>query len=356
MVHKPKFFYIILSTGILMLLCTAFTYFSCSDEDSNGALGKPKETKAPGFYVEDGKIYDTNGQEFIPLGPNAEVFWQANKKCHLQSLREHIPQAGANAVRLVTVTNNENWAWNSTAANKRAMIEASIEGEIVPMLEFHDATCDDDFEPVADYWNSEKIIQLCKEFEKYLIINLANEHNFETMEDWLERYSRLIQNLREEEVNNMIVVDGHSKCGQGPEVFTEYARDLYEADPLHNVAFSIHMYGYWETETPKDWQYKVQDWLDSLDQTGLAFMIGEFGWDEPTNESVPYNPREVIAKADELNMGWFNWSWFDGKEKMRFNIVKSLCAPPVSDSLTPGGKYIVPYWRKHAEKASIFTK
>ncbi|MFW6101153.1 MAG: cellulase family glycosylhydrolase, partial [Bacteroidota bacterium] len=212
-----KLSYSIFQTVTLMLLFTAFSWSSCSVGDQNAFVDKPEEIETKGFFVKDGTIYDGNGRKFTLMGPNAGVFWQNNKKCHLQSLREHIPRAGANAVRLVTVTNNEDWAWNSTAANKRAMIEASIEGEIVPMLEFHDATCDDDFEPVADYWKSEKIIQLCKEFEKYLIINLANEHNFETMEDWLERYSRLIQNLRKKGINNMIVVDGHSKCGQGPE-------------------------------------------------------------------------------------------------------------------------------------------
>jgi len=48
---------------------------------------------------------------------------------------------------------------------------------------------------------------------------------------------------------------------------------LIAHDPIHNLVFSIHMYGEWKKVNPN---YKIGEKLWQLWQAGLTVIVGEF--------------------------------------------------------------------------------
>jgi hypothetical protein len=78
-------------------------------------------------------------------------------------------------------------------------------------------------------------------------------------------------------------------------------------------------------------------------------MIGEFGWDSPKSEDVPYDAKSLVATAARHGMGWTFWAWFDQLSVPHLGIVTSMASPT---RLTTAGKFIVPYLRAHAGKAT----
>ncbi len=342
------------SNGSIILLCTLFLFPILS---AYSREFRPAGNTGTGFFVKQGKIYDANGVEFIPMGYNSTVFWGGKGDCKKDNLQHTIPSTGANAVRLVTVTENQGntWSWSANASVQRELVQLCVDNKIVPMLEMHDATCGDDIQPVFDYWLSDSMVQLCKDFEKYLIVNIANEHNFATPEDWRDDYISFIGQLRDKGVNNLIAVDAGKTCGQNPEGVLQYGQSILDGDPQNNVLLTIHFYGYWRTDTPESWQFRVQDELQTMRDSNLPVVVGEFGWDTPDGGTVPYDPRLVISTCENLGIGWYFWSFFDGTDKPFYNIITGVCNGYADQNdLTDAGKYIVPYLQSNAVTASVY--
>ncbi|NEQ65488.1 MAG: glycoside hydrolase family 5 protein [Symploca sp. SIO2D2] len=323
-----------------------------------------------GFFVKDGRIFDPNGVEFIPMGCNAAVFWDGRGDCKLRSLSEYIPNAGANTVRLVTLTppefNEANaWAWNASHRMHQEMVRRCVESGLVPMLEMHDATCrDPHFDAIAAYWKSPETVQLCKDYEEHLFINLANEHDFPTAEDWRDEYSKLIGDLRALGVRNPIVLDASGTCGQDPDVIKLYGREVLESDPERNVIFSVHMYIRWRTEIPErvpdGWRFihSVEQEIAWFRENAFPLIIGEFGWHEPMDpgNSVGFRGDLVIETLEKHGYGWYFWSWNEElyPKDQYYCMVKNPCSDGSPETLTPAGEYIIPYWKAKAKRASHF--
>ena len=147
-------------------------------------VSRPETNTGKGFFVLDGILYDASGNEFIPVGANSGVYWQ-NEANGIKSFSD-MKKAGANCVRIVSVTNNSSnsWSWQSSFSKQKACVKASVDNKLIPILEFHDVTCgtgyDDDkddknLKKCVDYWCTPNLVSLCREYEKYLIVNVANE-------------------------------------------------------------------------------------------------------------------------------------------------------------------------------------
>jgi aryl-phospho-beta-D-glucosidase BglC (GH1 family) len=116
-----------------------------------------------------------------------------------------------------------------------------------------------------------------------------------------------------------IVIDAGS-CGQDPYDLINHAQAVYDADPQHNVVFSIHVYGMWcdlAAGVPCDqapgWGgYDLPTLFDAMAATGLPFLIGEFGPGADIGPSpTMLTPGTVITNADARNFGWIAWAWDD---------------------------------------------
>ena len=321
------------------------------------------------FHVSNGKIYDANKKEFIPIGVNSVHAW-LNETNARSALTNEIKKSGANAVRLVT--SGEAWHWTSQSTSpqkKRELVKMTVEAGLVPIIELHDGTCETayDKEPVdghmglkqiVDHWLQPDNVKLMKDYERYLILNIANEWGGDPIE-WRNAYKRAITRLRNAGIKNMLLIDAGG-CGQNPDGILTWGKELLNHDPLRNVAFSVHMYGLWTTaDKPHDpsWQFKVEDYLKRFKESGLAIVLGEFGWEG--SSTVAYNPKILIQKANEYGIGWLFWAWYDTSDKPFFNLTKNTSYSLNSKTdFTDAGKFLVndPQngMKVKAKKASIF--
>ncbi|MGB3616990.1 MAG: cellulase family glycosylhydrolase, partial [Catalinimonas sp.] len=139
---------------------------------------RPVENTGRGFFVKDGRIYDPAGVEFIPMGYNSSVYWGDEVDCKRENMSEHIAASGANAVRIVTQIEGS-FGWNADPTEQRNLVDRAVRAQLVPMLEMHNATCDRDrMRQIVDYWTSDEMVALCRDYEENLWVNIANEHNF----------------------------------------------------------------------------------------------------------------------------------------------------------------------------------
>ncbi|MDY7106252.1 MAG: cellulase family glycosylhydrolase [Actinomycetota bacterium] len=319
---------------------------------------RPEGNDGAGFFVDTGAIYDPNGCEFVPMGFNGAVFWNvtvggskgAHGDLHTASLAD-MSAAGANTVRINSQTAGA-FGWNANPGTQRELVQAAVDADLVPILEMHDATCSNgSIDAVLDYWTTPEMVALAQDFDDSLWINLANEHTFSSPEEWRDTYRATITELRSLGVTNPIVLDSGANCGQNPESFLLYGQDVLESDPMHNVILSIHMYGFWRTGpgsgegfTPPN---EVGEQLAALRDTGVPIIIGEFGWDEPAADDVPYDAATVVETAQDLGIGWTYWAWYTDTANHR--AVTGLDQP---GSPTAAGSYLLPYLEANAAKAT----
>lgn len=319
---------------------------------------RPAYNTGTGFFVKNGKIYDPSGSEFIPMGYNTSAFWAGNETCKQNNMSVHIPNSGANAVRIVSQTEGA-FGWNANPEAQRDLVDRAVQSKLVPMLEMHDATCDNaEFETIVNYWTSEKMVRLCQDYEQYLWVNIANEHNFSDFEEWRDSYKAVIQQFRNAGIKNPIVIDAGKNCGQNPEMFKTYGLEVLESDPEQNVIFSIHLYGFWKSEdkTFSDWTppFTVEADLPAMKNAGLPLIVGEFGWDAPEGGAGNYSAEKILSTCRENGIGWFFWSFYDGTDKPYYSVLKNVCNGIETNNLTVAGAYILPYLQANAEVAGIF--
>jgi hypothetical protein len=90
-----------------------------------------------------------------------------------------------------------------TAAQKRNLIQKTIDAGMVPMLEMHDGTCVTEcFRPagdgkmgikqIVDEWLAPDMLRVLKDYEGKMIINIANEWGDNTV-DWFDCYKTAIK-------------------------------------------------------------------------------------------------------------------------------------------------------------------
>jgi hypothetical protein len=339
---------------------------------------RPDDNTGIGFFVKAGKLYDANGIEFIPYGANSVHVWlnEANSK---NALRNEMPKAHINTVRLVTA--GESWTWNNqseTPAKKKALAQLAIDADMIPMLELHDGTCLSDIDKspadgkmglkqIIDHWLLPENISMLKELEKYLMLNIANEWgpdaDADNKEDFLIGYKDAITRLRNAGVKNVLVIDAGG-CGQDPRTLLQYADALLAYDPQHNIVASIHLYGLWRSKEKifSGWipPYVVEDDLPKLAALQTPVLVGEFGWTD-AGTSINFNPEIVIQTCYANKLGWLFWAWHSNDTEPFFNITAraDLKYSSVND-LSNAGKFMVndaQYGFKHlAARATVFPE
>ena len=268
-------------------------------------VSRPGINSGTGFFILDGKLYDASGNEFIPIGANTAVFWQSEANA-MKSFPD-IKKAGANCVRIISMTNDpvNSWSWQSNFAKQKACVKASIDNKLIPILEFHDVTCGNGYETdtegknlkkCVDYWCTPNLVSLCKEYEKYLIVNIANEWGPANV-TYSDSYKKAITALRSAGIKNTLLIDAGG-CGQNPTTILNFGQELLNFDPEQNVLFSIHFYGNWMTkEKPKAvWQYYVEDYLQLFKTKKLPVIVGEFGWTGAPDNFTLYDPKTIISE------------------------------------------------------------
>jgi mannan endo-1,4-beta-mannosidase len=261
----------------------------------------------PGLRVEGRFLYDQNGEKVILVGVNKMVVWTDIDG--LPSFPE-IAKTGANCVRIV-------WTSDGTAEQLNTAIYNCRANSMIPMVEHHGATgAWSDLQTCVDYWLRDDVLEVLKEHQEYLLINIANEcgDGNVTAADFRAKYIDVVSQMRAAGLHVPLIIDGTS-WGQNINILQSEGPALQEADPDHNLMFSVHMW--W----PKMYGYTAQTVIDEIAesvQMELPLIVGEFGglWEESEQGEIPY--ETIIEQCTKNQIGWLAWSWGPGNNPQTF--------------------------------------
>lgn len=267
----------------------------------------------PGFYVNEGSLLDVNDEPFVMRGVNYPYAWFRSSQDTEQQFAD-IAAAGANAVRVV-LANGEQWQPRVAGDEVADIIGWAKANKLVTILEVHDATGWDessgaaDPQTAVDYWLSCDIRQAIEGEQAHVIVNIANEPlgNSKT-EEWVPVHSGAIEDLRAAGLPHTLIVDAPNWGQDWENVMRDddRARSVFDADPDANVAFSIHMYDVYGTES------RVNDYFQAFDSKNLPLIVGEFAADhgvDGNGQVKEVAEAAIMAGAEAFDFGYLGWSW-----------------------------------------------
>ncbi|MGW0821975.1 cellulase family glycosylhydrolase [Streptomyces sp. NPDC002845] len=256
--------------------------------------------QATGIHINDGRLLEGNGNDFVMRGVNHAHTWYPGQT---QSLAD-IKALGANSVRVV-LSNGHRWTENS-AQDVAAVIASCKANRLICVLEVHDTTgygedaAAGTLDQAADYWIGLQSVLTGE--ENYVVINIGNEPWGNTdPAGWTAPTIAAIQKLRAAGFEHTIMVDAPNWGQDWEGVMRANAQTVYDADITGNLTFSIHMYSVFDTAQ------EITDYLNAFVDAGLPILIGEFGgppdqWGDPDEDTM-------LAAAEQLDLGYLAWSW-----------------------------------------------
>ncbi|CAL9589952.1 hypothetical protein SUDANB6_05238 [Streptomyces sp. enrichment culture] len=263
------------------------------------ALGAPAHAAPTGFRVENGRLLEASGNDFVMRGVNHAHAWYPDR---IGSLA-HIKAKGANTVRVV-LSSGDRWTRNDTADVANVVAQCK-RNRLICVLEVHDTTGYGEqsgavsLSRAADYWISVRSALAGQ--EDYVIVNIGNEPYGNTgYANWTADTKAAVQKLREAGFNHTIMVDAPNWGQDWSFTMRDNAASVFAADPDRNTVFTIHMYGVFDTAA------EVGDYLDRFVAAKLPVVVGEFGHDHSDG-----NPDEdaILSVTQQLGLGYLGWSW-----------------------------------------------
>lgn len=265
-------------------------------------ISAAEETEAPkaaggGFTVSGTKLLDANGSEFIFRGINHSHAWFRDQD---ETALAAIAETGANTVRVV-FANGIQWSRDNKPTLEN-VVNMCKENKLVAIVEVHDGTGDDSIETlekIAEYWIEMKDVLIGS--EAYVILNIANEWVGSWKSDgWRDGYVSVIPKLREAGIENTIMVDA-AGWGQYGQSVADRGKEVFDADPLGNTMFSIHMYG----AAGKN-EKTIKSNLEGVTEQGLCVCVGEFGYKHSDGD---VDEAYIMKYCEENGIGYLGWSW-----------------------------------------------
>jgi len=259
----------------------------------------------PGFKVIGRHLYDQCGEKVILRGISNPNIWFEQDGIPRYA---EITQTGANTVRIV-------WQTYGAAENLDEAIANCIAENMIPMVELHDATGDwSKLQDCVDYWVSDDVVEVIQLHEEYLLINIANECGDYNVSSTAFRtgYTSAVNQMRTAGIHVPLIIDG-TDWGKNINILQSQGPALIEADPDHNLLFSVHMwwpemYGYTESD--------IADEIAESVEQGLPLIVGEFSQMHGSCSDNTITPSNSIAyntithECQENQIGYIAWSWF----------------------------------------------
>ncbi|MER5992807.1 cellulase family glycosylhydrolase [Streptomyces viridosporus] len=263
------------------------------------ALGTPAHAAPTGFRVENGRLLEASGNDFVMRGVNHAHTWYPDR---IDALA-HIKAKGANTVRVV-LSSGDRWTRND-ASDVANVVARCKQNRLICVLEVHDTTGYGEqsgavtLSRAADYWIS--VQSALTGQENHVIVNIGNEpHGNSGYANWTADTRAAIQKLRAAGFDHTLMVDAPNWGQDWAFTMRDNAAAVFAADPDANTVFSIHMYGVFDTAA------EISDYLGRFVAAKLPIVIGEFGHDHSDG-----NPDEdtILAVAQQLRLGYLGWSW-----------------------------------------------
>jgi len=340
---KIKFVHAIVSACLCLSACGG----GGSGDTTATGVPRPNYNTGTGFFIPAGskQIADASGMQFIPRGVN-RLHWDNDSLSSVAAMN-------ANVERIVLDLTQSD-------ATNSALLAGLIGKKIVPMPGNWDATGLTDaasLSAVVDTWVAKAA--LMKPFEKYSIVNIANEWGPADSVVWRDSYITAIARMRAAGYLGTLSITSGG-FGQDMADLVNYAQAVFDSDPQKNVIFDLHVYGGFATGG-ESWQ---QDWASSVTQLAalkVPVIFGEFGPGQNIGPSpTMLTPDTIIAGAEANGFGWMAWAVDDNNEadctsNNWFALLANTCMPyPPASNLTAFGVDIVAKLQALAIKAKAF--
>jgi mannan endo-1,4-beta-mannosidase len=180
-------------------------------------------------------LYTASGEKVILRGVNEMMIW--SKDPTGEGILPEISKTGANSARLV-------WTTEGDPLNLEFLIQNCLKNKMIPIIELHDATGDWNKLPIVlEYWLRADVKKVIRKYEKWAIVNIANEVGpFNTPDSvFVKNYKNAITKLRKAGYRVPFIIDA-SDWGKDEKIISRNWRELFNHDTLHNTMFSVHTY------------------------------------------------------------------------------------------------------------------
>ncbi|WCH96399.1 cellulase family glycosylhydrolase [Streptomyces moderatus] len=263
------------------------------------ALGSPAHAAPPGFRIANGRLLESNGNDFVMRGVNHAHTWYPDRVSSLA----HIKAKGANTVRVV-LSSGDRWTRND-AADVSNVVAQCKQNRLICVLEVHDTTGYGEqsgavtLSRAADYWIG--VQGALTGQEDYVIVNIGNEPFGNTnYSAWTADTKAAVQKLRSAGFRHTIMVDAPNWGQDWAFTMRDNAASVFAADPDANTVFSIHMYGVFDTAA------EISDYLNRFVTAKLPVVVGEFGHNHSDGDP---DEDTILAVTRQLGLGYLGWSW-----------------------------------------------
>jgi mannan endo-1,4-beta-mannosidase len=266
---------------------------------------------ANNLFVDGRFLYTPCGEKVILRGVNKMIIFTGDVDLRKQSYTE-IRKTGANCIRIVWLAHPTDQV-DATPAGLERNIQDCIDNNMIPMVELHDATGEWSMLPdMVDYWVSPEVVSVVKKHEKYLIINIGNEIGNEqvTNDQFKSGYITAVNRIRDAGIHTPLVIDA-AEWGKNLDMLVSTGQELLNADPDHNLIFSVHMY--WAISDGADAAYILNKLKESVD-AGIPLIVGEFTYKFNTgtvcDNDCDY--QSILKDCNDMELGWLAWEWGPG--------------------------------------------
>lgn len=278
------------------IILLAVLFGGCADAAPSVNSTAPSTAPDTGFYVDGSILRDANGTPFLMRGVNHMYTWYPDETP--DALRA-IADSGCNCVRIVL---SDGVLWPQNTANEVSqIIRTCKENRLIAILEVHDTTGSSalsDLNASAQYFIDIKDVLIGQ--EAYVILNIANEwpSSVDTP-TWKSGYLQILSLLRQAGLNHAIMIDCNGG-GQSGRCIQRAGTEILDSDPLHNVFFSLHVYGSVATAD------KIEKNLCYATDQGLCVCVGEFGY---LHDDTPIDVDFLLSYCREQQIGYLAWCW-----------------------------------------------
>ena len=269
---------------------------------SMGMGGGGSPAPRPTLRVEGTRLVSRCGETIVLRGANEMVIWSSE--------RDGVPwfdemaKLGANSTRIV-------WLAEGSAEELDRVIQNAIDAGLIPIVEMHrmqfdgttlEPTDETALDRVVGYFTDEAVMAVLVKHESALIVEFAEAlGDLDSVDAWVARYEEAVRRVRAGGFRGPIALDAPFGGARVDEL-AEGALQVIEADPLSNVMFSVEI-----------WSGTLEEAVDRMTRTrdaGIPFYLGEFsGYFDGICPDEPTDIGPLLARLQELQVGWFAWSW-----------------------------------------------
>jgi mannan endo-1,4-beta-mannosidase len=341
--------------ALLLALC------GLSDAGQFCVIDPPRAASATGtgFYVAQpsaaraASSADTSYRLFDPAGNEFRIRGVNRNHADSYGTPAGLPLSGANAERIFLQA-------SKAPAFNLALVQSEIVANNIvpiPVLGWELTTCKSDpalLATVVDRWVAQAATWT--QLNPYGLVNIANEWGPPVSAadkglGWLTGNATAVQRMRGAGYASTLVIDAGG-CGQDAGTVVKYGQQLLDADPEHNLLFSVHVYGSWHYPATATWMQDYTKAMASLRATGLPIIVGEFGPlnGGPSSSQTLVPTDKLIADAEANGWGWMPWSWDDNNlagcasNDASFSLTRKCGVYTGDDAneLTAWGRTVVP--------------